>query len=129
MELTLGTKPSTPCVECKGRRKRADARRTWKKVYGPLPWYTQVLHRCDNKRCENLDHLFTGTNKDNMTDCSIKERINRGEDRALHRLTEDLVREIRKDHTKSSRVWARELKVNHRTILMVRNGVTWKHVK
>src|ERR1700722_6118738 len=33
------------------------------------------LHSCDNTACVNADHVFAGTQKDNMTDCSKKGRL------------------------------------------------------
>jgi hypothetical protein len=34
-----------------------------------------VLHKCDRPACFNPKHLFIGTQKDNMSDCSRKGRI------------------------------------------------------
>lgn len=34
-----------------------------------------VLHRCDNQKCVNPDHLFVGSLSDNMQDCSRKGRM------------------------------------------------------
>ena len=33
-----------------------------------------VLHKCDNRKCINPDHLFLGTKSDNMIDCANKNR-------------------------------------------------------
>jgi len=34
-----------------------------------------VCHKCDNRRCVAVDHLFLGTQKANMIDCARKERV------------------------------------------------------
>ena len=34
----------------------------------------QVLHRCDNRACVNVEHLFIGTNQDNVDDKMKKGR-------------------------------------------------------
>ena len=33
-----------------------------------------VLHKCDNRKCINIDHLFLGTAKDNTQDMISKDR-------------------------------------------------------
>lgn len=44
-------------------------------VHGPMHPKLYVLHRCDNPRCIRLEHLFQGTQSDNMMDCSAKGRL------------------------------------------------------
>ena len=53
------------------------------------------LHKCDNRLCCNPNHLFLGTNYDNLVDKVAKERQARGEKHGMSRLTEAQVLEIR----------------------------------
>lgn len=43
--------------------------------HGPLPPGMNALHKCDRRPCCNPDHLFPGTQADNMRDCAAKGRI------------------------------------------------------
>lgn len=71
---------------------------SWMLHKGIIPDGLCVLHRCDNRRCVNPDHLFLGTNKDNQDDCKSKGRNFRvrGEDFSVCKLTKSSVLEIRK---------------------------------
>lgn len=46
----------------------------WKMTYGDIPSGMNVLHKCDNPRCVNPEHLFLGTLNDNVQDCIRKGR-------------------------------------------------------
>jgi hypothetical protein len=52
-----------------GRPTRRHASRVvWKDVKGPVPSGMHVLHRCGMGMCVNPDHLYLGTNDDNIQD-------------------------------------------------------------
>jgi hypothetical protein len=49
-------------------------RLAWELANGPVPDGMMVLHRCDNRKCCNPEHLFLGTAKDNYDDMVTKGR-------------------------------------------------------
>ena len=55
-----------------------------------------VMHRCDNRRCVNPNHLAVGTNAENLSEMARKGRSARGEQRANAKLTRDDVFTIRR---------------------------------
>ena len=50
----------------------------WAHRYGPIPPRLQVCHKCDVRSCINTDHLFLGTNRDNVLDMIRKGRGRNG---------------------------------------------------
>lgn len=67
----------------------------WTLTHGEIPPGLSVLHHCDNMACVRPDHLFLGTQKDNVRDMVAKGR------RPLivsnSTLTADQIRAIRAD--------------------------------
>ena len=49
-------------------------RYSWIMKYGEIPAGMLICHHCDNKACVNPDHLFIGTQSDNLKDCVRKGR-------------------------------------------------------
>lgn len=84
-----------------GKPKRLAHRLSWEHYNGPIPDGMFVCHKCDNPPCVNPEHLFLGTQADNMRDMDSKGRRAKPYDRhgvknPRARLTPDQVAEIRR---------------------------------
>ena len=66
------------------RRMMPAHRYSWTETSGPIPDGLMVLHKCDNPSCVRPDHLFLGTQSDNMLDASAKNRIHRATRTVTH---------------------------------------------
>jgi hypothetical protein len=101
----------------------------------PAPTGLHVLHRCDTPACCNPDHLFVGTQADNMRDCSLKRRhklhrnpdSQNGDSNPGAKLSSEAVREIRASSATSAAL-ARTLGVSRKAVANARNGHTWRHL-
>ena len=47
-------------------------------AYGPIPKGKKCLHKCDNRKCVNPNHLYLGTQSDNMYDRAKRNPNNQG---------------------------------------------------
>lgn len=102
-------------------------RLSWEYANGPIPVGMFVLHKCDVRSCVNPEHLFLGTQKDNMADRNAKGRYAKGETHKQTKLTNADVLAIRAD-TRTSRVVAREYSVSHQNINHIRSRKGWTHL-
>lgn len=74
-------------------------RTAWEMTYGPIPDGLWVLHKCDNRKCCNPSHLYVGTRADNERDKIIRNRIVKGEDSKISKLSYKGVAQIREMYT------------------------------
>lgn len=88
------------------------------------------MHKCDQPACVNPDHLWLGTNNDNISDRIQKGRSFRsvGELAGSSKLTREQVQEIRlkyKAGNITQRVLAKEYGVTCSRICAIVNLKTW----
>jgi hypothetical protein len=93
------------------------------------------LHKCDNPKCVNPLHLFSGTNLDNIRDKVNKGRCytgnQKGQNNGASKLTDDVVKNIRKLYNTGSYTTIKlgEMYNVHRsTISYIVNNKTFKHL-
>lgn len=111
-------------------------RLTWTLERGEIPDGMKVCHTCDNPKCINIDHLFLGSQADNVADMIAKGRgVSLGMPGETHpnvKLSAEDVAYIRneianrkhgKDGTNSR--LARELNVSEAIISNIANGKRW----
>lgn len=91
---------------------------------GNVPDGLCVCHKCDNTHCVRPDHLFLGTNADNMAD-----KVRKG--RQYSKLTQEQVLEIRKLYATGNytqRQLADMFNVDQTLISQIVNRKIWKHI-
>jgi HNH endonuclease len=97
---------------------------------GPIPRGMFVLHRCDNPACVNPNHLFLGTQTDNMRDMSAKGRsgisIRLGEANHRAKLTAEQVAEIRNTPGPHSPI-AKRFGITRGYVSNLKRGEKWAH--
>jgi len=77
------------------QRKQEYSHRLAYMIYkGPIAEGQFVCHTCDNTKCCNPDHLFLGTQKENLRDMASKGRSTHGVTNPMAKLTEKDVVEI-----------------------------------
>jgi hypothetical protein len=118
-----------------GRMHKAH-RVAWELTHGPLPQgqghNVCVLHRCDTTSCVNPDHLWLGTQADNVKDMIEKGREVKS--RGIHhwraRLTPWHIRKIRRLRAlgHSQQTIADIIGTPQTNVSVILRGKTWAHI-
>lgn len=93
----------------------------------PVHSFNKVLHSCDNPQCVNPDHLFIGSQLDNVADRDKKNRVAHGETHYRSRLVEADIVDIRCSPL-THRELASAYGVCHQHICNIKNNKVWKRV-
>ena len=110
----------------------------WELHNGPPPEGMYVCHHCDNPPCCKLEHLFLGTQMDNIQDAIKKSRIlgggksgKRGVNYKIsgtrngqNKLTESEVLSIREDNRPMNQV-AKDYKIHRTTVRDIKKKKIW----
>ena len=127
-------------------RTRLAHREVWRFFHGPIQNGKLLCHHCDNPQCVNPDHLYVGTQRDNMRDfmernthwtekdperarkvgreSGLKNDWHRGEGNPKANLTVQQVERIRQD-PRATRFVAADYGVDRTTIQRIRRGALW----
>lgn len=116
-------------IERKNYRASHVAYELWKDL---IPIGRQLNHTCHNERCINPDHIYAGTQKDNIWDMvkAGRQKTARGKNHGSAKLTEEQVQYIR--------MWAKEgfsqasiaksFKISQPQVNGITRRIKWKHL-
>ena len=94
-------------------------------TYGYLPTNARICHTCDNPGCCNPNHLFFGSDSDNIIDCIVKNK------HSNCKLKADQIMPIKNAILNGATVKDVALcyNVSQTTIYYILNGTTWWYIE
>jgi hypothetical protein len=111
---------------------------TYRHFKGETPSGMFVCHTCDVRCCVNPDHLFLGTNQNNVDDMVKKKRNSKpprnlhvvGEKHPLSKFSDQQVLQLREMHKSGSSIYklAKDYKVANSTMQRIIQGKRYKNV-
>lgn len=106
------------------------AHRMSAKLAGRDPSGLVVCHTCDNKTCVNPEHLWVGTQRDNLLDMRHKGRQARGRALPQTKLTAEAVLAIREEYSRGiyQRDLAKKYGIAQSQISQIVNRKSWAHI-
>ena len=111
-------------------RKHLAHRASYEAFVGKIPKGMYVCHACDNVACVNPNHLFLGTQKQNLQDMANKGRSTRGVKNPMAKLTEEQVKEIKQGFAvgKTDVELSMQFNISRSTIYGIRNRRLWSYI-
>ena len=98
---------------------------------GEIPRGYAVCHTCDIRLCVNPNHLWAGTNAENLADMAAKGRSQQGEAHWNVRLTAEAIRQIRAQRWERGLPYkkiAAEWGISPGTVRKITERRIWKHL-
>lgn len=92
-----------------------------------------MCHTCDNPACVKVDHLYAGTQQQNMDDMFRRNgrpnwRPHKGAAHGMAKVTEAIVREIRLT-SESGPKFAKRIGISTAQFYDIKNRKSWKHIE
>ena len=110
------------------RRTSAKAHRVSYELYVvDIPAGTAVCHTCDETLCVNPDHLWLGSQQDNLKDMVSKERNAKGEKHGIAKITEREAAEIFRSPLAAAAL-AECYGISRRSVSDIKLRKTWAHL-
>jgi len=98
----------------------------------PIPKNVNVCHSCDNTKCCNPEHLWLGTQQENIKDMINKKRDKKAFGTKHHRckINEEIARQIKIKFKEglNMREIHRTLNISYRIVQHICTGNTWRHI-
>ena len=116
------------------RRTTTSHRVSYEAFNGKIKDDLWVLHKCDNPKCCNPEHLYLGDRSQNVKDMMNRGRLNHvyGERASNSKLTDNDVVSIRNDRFELGLTYRELAKKyglkSHKSVMQICNGQSWCHV-
>lgn len=107
-------------------------RESYREMHGEIPAGKYILHKCDHPSYWNVEHLYLGTQFENMRDCKNRGRMvnPRGSKSGMSKLNEEKVAIIKNriNNGEKIRKIALDNNIDASVVWKIKAGKLWAHV-